>query len=100
MSIWPFRGKNRHTVHVGEYFNLDELEYAFEFDENEGILLWAKAQRLYFFPLPIGQRSFRPTLGALEPFNGSHQNITGLTGWLDTWVEEKACPSYPLLQIF
>ena len=44
MSIWPFRGKNRHTVHVGEYFNLDELEYAFEFDENEGILLWANLE--------------------------------------------------------
>ena len=33
-----------HAVHVGEYFNLDELEYAFEFDENEGILLWANLE--------------------------------------------------------
>jgi len=44
MSIWPFHGKNQHAVHVGEYFNLDELEYAFEFDENEGILLWANLE--------------------------------------------------------
>ena len=44
MSIWPFHGKNQHAVHVGEYFNLDELEYAFEFDEKEGILLWANLE--------------------------------------------------------
>ncbi len=44
MSIWPFHGKNQHAVHVCEYFNLDELEYAFEFDENEGILLWANLE--------------------------------------------------------
>ncbi len=39
MAIWPFQGKNSHTVHVNSYFNLDELEYAFEFSDDEGILL-------------------------------------------------------------
>jgi hypothetical protein len=39
MAIWPFQGKNNHTVHVNSLFNLDELEYAFEFSDDEGILL-------------------------------------------------------------
>ena len=39
MAIWPFQGKNNHTVHVNSYFNLDELEYAFELSDDEGILL-------------------------------------------------------------
>jgi len=39
MGFWPFQGKNNHTVHVNSYFNLDEFEYAFEFSDDEGILL-------------------------------------------------------------
>jgi len=43
MAIWPFQGKNNHTVHINQFMNLDELEYAFEFGDDEKILL----QRAY-----------------------------------------------------
>ncbi len=39
MAIWPFQGKNNQTVPVNSSFNLDELEYSFEFSDDEGILL-------------------------------------------------------------
>jgi hypothetical protein len=53
MSIWPFQGKNNHTIHVNSYFNLDELEYAFEFSDDEGILL----ERAYDNQMPRRWRS-------------------------------------------
>ena len=47
MAIWPFQGKNNHTVHVNSYFNLDELEYAFELSDEEGarVRLWRLEER-------------------------------------------------------
>ncbi len=35
MGLWPFNGGITHDVRVEEYVDLDGLEYAFEFAENE-----------------------------------------------------------------
>ena len=35
MGLWPFKGGKTHDVRVEEYVDLDGLEYAFEFAENE-----------------------------------------------------------------
>ena len=35
MGLWPFNGGKTRDVRVEEYVDLDGLEYAFEFAENE-----------------------------------------------------------------
>ena len=39
MGLWPFNGGRRHSVRVEDYVDLDALEYAFEFGENERVYL-------------------------------------------------------------
>jgi len=39
VRLWPFLGGSNHTVEVGDgdgYFDLDDLEYSFDFGEYEG----------------------------------------------------------------
>ncbi len=43
MGLWPFLGGSNHSAKLDEgdeYFDLDDLEYAFEFGENERVPLF------------------------------------------------------------
>ena len=39
MWFWPFHGGDQQVFHQVPQFSLDDLEYAFEFSENEQVLL-------------------------------------------------------------
>ena len=39
MWFWPFQGGDQQVFHQVRQFSLDDLEYAFEFSENEQVLL-------------------------------------------------------------